>query len=173
MSAEHVIELRFDGRPGEHFTWEELEVTATGLPNQAPVRARTCLQLLVQQFLDPLRRYLKRPIRITSGYRSDKVNRRVHGSKNSRHMTGEAADFKVGAPGGHDLQRDGATLITHDELLEKIEELGLGFDQIIFYAPRRGGHVHVQICAGAPSKHRRQVLWAPASGGYEPYKSDR
>jgi len=158
MSAEHVIELRFDGRPGEHFTWEELEVTSTGLPNQAPVRARTCLQLLVQQFLDPLRRYLKRPIRITSGYRSDKVNRKVHGSKNSRHMTGEAADFKIEGLDVH-------------AILAAIEALGLGFDQVIAYAPRRGGHVHVQICAGAPSKHRKQRLWAPTSGGYEPYSA--
>lgn len=158
MSGEHVIELRFDGRPGEHFTWEELEVTATNLPNQAPVRVRTCLQILVQQFLDPLRRYLKRPIRVTSGYRSEKVNRKVHGSKNSRHMTGEAADFKIEGLDVH-------------AILASIEALGLSYDQLIAYAPRRGGHVHVQICAGAPSKQRRQRLWAPTSGGYEPYSA--
>jgi len=153
----HVLDLRFDGRPGEFFTWAEFERTGTGLPNEAPVRARTCLQILVQHFLDPLRKHLDRPIRITSGYRSRAVNAAVGGSKSSRHMTGEAVDFK--------------TNLSHDELLSEITSLGLSFDQLIFYAPSRGGHVHVQICAGAPTKHRRQILWAPASGGYEPYRS--
>jgi hypothetical protein len=124
---------------------------------------------LVQYFLDPLREALGRPIRVTSGYRSEAVNAAVGGSKNSRHKTGEAADFKVGAP--EQGQVAGTGHLTHDELLKKIEELGLGFDQLIFYAPQRGGHAHVQICAGAPQRHRNQVLWAPASGGYEPYSA--
>jgi hypothetical protein len=156
----HEIELRFDGAPGKHFSWQELQRTWTGLNNGAPTRALTCLQILVQYFLDPLREALGRPIRVTSGYRSEAVNTAVNGSKTSRHLTGEAADFKV----------EGRT---HGQLLEKIEELGLSYDQLIFYAPQRGGHVHVQICAGAPQRHRKQVLWAPASGGYEPYRSER
>lgn len=160
MSAEpsaHILELRFDGQPGDHFTWPELQRTSTGLNNAAPSRALTCLQILVQFFLDPLRKHLDRPVRVTSGYRAAQVNQAIGGSKTSRHMTGEAADFKVN--------------LSHDELLSEITSLGLSFDQLIFYAPRRGGHVHVQICAGAPSKHRHQVLYAPASGGYEPYRS--
>ena len=156
----HELELRFDGAPGKHFSWHELQRTSTGLNNGAPTRALTNLQILVQYFLDPLREALGCPIRVTSGYRSEAVNAAVGGSKNSRHKTGEAADFK-------------AEGLTHDQLLEKIEELGLGYDQIIFYAPQRGGHAHVQICAGASQRHRNQVLWAPASGGYEPYRSDR
>jgi uncharacterized protein YcbK (DUF882 family) len=157
---EHVIELRFDGRPGEFFAWAELEVTATGLPNEAPTRVRTCLQILVQRFLDPLRLHLKRPIRINSGYRSDAVNRRVKGSKTSRHMTGEAADIEVDGLDAH-------------AILAAIELADLSYDQVIAYAPSRGGHVHVQICAGAPSRHRKQRLWAPASGGYEPYRQEQ
>lgn len=157
MTTTHDIELRADGRPGEFFSWAELEVTSTGLPNEAPPEARTNLQLLTQQILDPLRRHLGRPIRITSGYRSRIVNRKVHGSKSSRHMSGEAADFKVFGLDVH-------------AILAAIEELGLSYDQVIAYAPRRGGHVHVQICAGAPSRHRKQRLWAPTSGGYETYQ---
>ena len=157
MSGEHVIELRFDGRPGDHFAWPELQRTSTGLNNAAPSRALTCLQVLVQHFLDPLRKHLGRPIRVTSGYRSAPVNKAVGGSKTSRHMTGEAADFKAEDLDAH-------------AILAAVKELGLSYDQIIAYALSRGGHVHVQICAGAPSKHRHQILWAPASGGYEPYR---
>lgn len=157
MPDEHVIELRFDGRPGDHFAWSELQRTSTGLNNAAPSRAMTCLQILVQHFLDPLRKHLGRPIRITSGYRSAAVNKAVGGSKTSRHMTGEASDLKADGLDAH-------------AILASIEALGLSYDQIIAYAPSRGGHVHVQICAGAKSKHRMQRLWAPASGGYEPYR---
>lgn len=154
---EHALYHRVDGRPGDFFTWDELKVTSTGLPNNPPTRAQTCLMILVAYFLDPLRRHLGRPIRITSGYRSDEVNLKVHGSKRSRHKTGEAADFKIEGLDVH-------------AILAAIEELGLGYDQVIAYAPRRGGHVHVQICAGAPSRHRKQRLWAPTSGGYETYQ---
>ncbi len=153
-----ALEPTMVSRPGEFFSWAELEVTSTGLPNEAPPGARTNLQLLTQQILDPLRRHLGRPIRITSGYRSEAVNLKVHGSKRSRHKTGEAADFKVFGLDVH-------------AILAALEELGLSYDQVIAYAPRRGGHVHVQICAGAPSRHRMQRLWAPTSGGYETYQA--
>jgi len=154
----HVLDLRFDGRPGKFFTWAELERTGTGLPNEAPVRARTCLQILVEHVLDPLRRFIGRPIIVTSGYRSPKVNAAVKGSKTSAHKTGEAADIK-------------AKGLSAPELVSQILQSGVNFDQVIAYAPERGGHVHLGIKAGAPSSHRRQVLWAPKSGGYEPFRS--
>lgn len=152
----HTFEVRADGRPGEFFSWAELETTSTGLPNRAPLSAQYRLQILAQRVLDPLRRHIKRPIRVTSGYRSHAVNLRVRGARNSRHKTGEAADLKVEG-------------MSAAELVAAILEAGLSFDQVIAYAPSRGGHVHLQICAGAPGRHRMQLLWAPASGGYEPF----
>ena len=84
------------------------------------------------------------------------MNVRVRGSRNSRHKTGEAADIKVEG-------------LSAAELVAAILEAGLSFDQVIGYAPSRGGHVHIQICAGAPGRHRMQLLWAPASGSYEAF----
>jgi len=154
----HVLDLRFDGRPGEFFTWAEFERTGTGLPNEAPPAARANLQLLTQQILDPLRRHLGKPIKVNSGFRSEVVNQAVGGSKTSRHKTGEAAD--IVCPG-----------MSATELVGAILAAGIDFDQVIAYAPSRGGHVHIGLRCGTPELHRHQILWAPASGGYEPYRA--
>ena len=43
--------------------------------------------------LNPAREQLGKPIYITSGYRSPKLNNLVGGASNSQHVTGEAADI--------------------------------------------------------------------------------
>lgn len=155
----HVIHTRLDGQPGAFFSWAELTRTGTGLPNEPIPEHRLNLQVLTQVILDPLREHLGKPVRVTSGYRTPQVNARIGGSKTSAHMTGEAADLKVDGLDAHALV----------EALYLVDPSG-GWDQVIAYAPARGGHVHVGIKAGAWARHRGQVLWAPASGGYEPYR---
>ncbi len=45
--------------------------------------------------LEVLRRFIKRPIVIVSGWRSPQHNARVKGAALSQHMTGRAADLRV------------------------------------------------------------------------------
>jgi uncharacterized protein YcbK (DUF882 family) len=45
--------------------------------------------------LQVLRDEVKKPIKITSGYRPAELNAKVGGVTKSRHITGEAADFKI------------------------------------------------------------------------------
>ena len=45
--------------------------------------------------LQKIRDHFKSPVDITSGYRCSEHNKKVGGSKNSRHKTGEAADIVV------------------------------------------------------------------------------
>ena len=45
--------------------------------------------------LQVLRDEVKKPIKITSGYRSPEHNAKVGGVKSSKHITGQAADIKV------------------------------------------------------------------------------
>ena len=45
--------------------------------------------------LQVLRDVVKKPIKITSGYRPAELNAKVGGATKSRHITGEAADFKI------------------------------------------------------------------------------
>jgi uncharacterized protein YcbK (DUF882 family) len=49
----------------------------------------------VAESLQVLRDELKRPISITSGYRSPEHNAKVKGAKNSQHILGTAVDIKV------------------------------------------------------------------------------
>ena len=68
-----------------------------------------------------------------------------------QHVRGEAADIKV--PG-----------TSSEEVVRVLVHSGIPFDQAIWYAPERGGHVHVSYTARRAN--RRQTLHAPASGGY-------
>ncbi len=45
--------------------------------------------------LQVLRTHIKKPIIITSGYRTIGYNKSINASKKSKHLTAEAADFKV------------------------------------------------------------------------------
>ena len=45
--------------------------------------------------LQVLRDVVKKPIKITSGYRPAELNTKLGGATKSRHITGEAADFKI------------------------------------------------------------------------------
>lgn len=51
------------------------------------------LKGLSEKILDPLREKFGSPISVTSGFRSEKLNKEVKGSKTSQHMKGEAADI--------------------------------------------------------------------------------
>jgi zinc D-Ala-D-Ala carboxypeptidase len=51
------------------------------------------LKRLCENVLQPLREYIKKPIRINSGYRSLTLNTALKGSPNSEHMRGMAADI--------------------------------------------------------------------------------
>lgn len=126
-------------KPGEYFEWSEFEVSRTaarlGLDNTLPAWARSNVLALVANVLDPLRVYLGRPIRITSGYRSPEVNEAVGGSKTSGHMTGRAVDLTVRG-------------MTAQEIAAEVQKLGLAYDQMIVYSPARGGHLHLSYREG-------------------------
>tara|TARA_A100000164_G_C21777887_1_gene709520 strand:- start:422 stop:829 length:408 start_codon:yes stop_codon:yes gene_type:complete len=50
---------------------------------------------LLCENLQVLRDEIGKPIRVISGYRSPKYNRRIGGARRSQHMTANAADIKV------------------------------------------------------------------------------
>lgn len=55
------------------------------------------LKDLVKYVLEPLRELYNNPITVTSGYRSEALNKAVNGVKNSHHVLGCAADIVVGS----------------------------------------------------------------------------
>lgn len=76
-----------------NFTLKELTQTNTGLKNTPTKEEIEKLTELVTSLLQPIRDYWG-GLYITSGFRSETVNKKVGGSKTSQHRLGEAADFK-------------------------------------------------------------------------------
>lgn len=53
------------------------------------------LRYLLNEVMQPLRSWYGKPINITSGYRSPKLNKAIGGSTTSDHCRGQAIDFTV------------------------------------------------------------------------------
>ena len=82
----------------DFFTLEEFTRSSTAqrlkidnTPSDEVVRN---IQYGVQMVLDPLRRIIRSPIIITSGFRCSALNKAVGGVANSWHTKGNAADIK-------------------------------------------------------------------------------
>lgn len=128
-----------------NFKLSELTTTSTGLdntPNQAEIANLRRLAVLL---LQPLRDAVG-PVIVNSGFRSERVNRAVGGTASSQHRSGQAADVWVR---GYDSRA----------LARKVIELGLPFDQLIFYP----GTARIHLSYGP--RHRQQVL-CYANGNY-------
>ncbi len=107
----------------KYFTIDELTHSSTaarlGIDNTPPPEAVTCLKLLVEHVLDPLRQAWGRAITVTSGYRCPRLNKAVGGVPGSQHLLGQAADLVAGSP------RDNA------RLYKLLQQLQLPVDQAI------------------------------------------
>ena len=78
----------------KNFTLEEMVATShKGLQDTPTLAAQQNLQRLCVLVLQPLRDAIGAPVYINSGYRSKRLNARVGGVPNSRHLQGRAADI--------------------------------------------------------------------------------
>ncbi|MBQ6195521.1 MAG: peptidase M15 [Prevotella sp.] len=81
-------------RLSRNFTLAELTATSHPRLQDTPTLAVIQnLQRLCVLVLQPLRDFLGEPVYINSGYRSKRLNARVGGVLNSRHLLGKAADI--------------------------------------------------------------------------------
>ena len=92
-----------------------------GIDNEPTKEHIRNIQLLVKFVLQPLREGLNKPIRITSGYRSESLNKLIKGSKRSQHCKGQATDIQFKVDG----------VMDNKIIWNKVIELGLPFDQMI------------------------------------------
>ncbi|WP_370861882.1 D-Ala-D-Ala carboxypeptidase family metallohydrolase [Parabacteroides faecis] len=129
----------------DHFYMGEFIYSAVaveqGLNNTPPPEAQKAIRNLVRKLLEPLREYADCPMgmHISSGYRSEELNRLVRGVANSQHMTGEAADIYT---------------FGSCRLLEALQKSRLNFDQAIYYRRREFIHLSLKLTG----KNRRQVI---------------
>lgn len=126
-----------------HFYMGELTYSARaverGMDNTPSPEAEAALKNLVKKLLEPLRVYTRDAIVVSSGYRSEELNRLVGGVRDSQHLKGEAVDiYTFGSV----------------RLLEDLLNSGLNFDQAILYRARRFIHLSLKN----KGVNRRQVL---------------
>ena len=121
----------------ENFSLEEMTASASAearhLDNKPNAVQMQNLKDLCENVLEPLRELVGKPICVTSGFRSEKVNYYAGVVKNSQHLFGRAADISVKG-------------LSPEKLLDILLESDIKFDQAIAY--RHRGFLHVSYCRG-------------------------
>jgi len=139
----------------KNFTLDELiisqEAIRSGLNNNPNTAQIDSLRLLCENILQPLRDRLRKPIVISSGFRSVSVNRRIGGSAASQHCKGQAADFIV-------------PNMSVSDTVAIIRRMDLPVDQVIDEFSR---WIHISYSP----RNRKQYLKARRVGGIVQYTS--
>jgi len=119
-----------------------------GINNMPTLEHIENLKKLATNIFQPIRDHFGRPILISSGYRSIKLNEAIKGSLSSQHCSGEAIDIDM----------DG-TDITNAQIFHFIKDT-LNFDQLIweFGTDKNPDWVHVSFAAN--KSQRKQILVA-------------
>jgi hypothetical protein len=83
----------------KHVTKQEFELSPTavrlGIDNQMNEEQTTKAILLCVNVFEPIRAIVGHPIKINSGFRSAKLNKKIGGSTTSQHCKGEAMDIDL------------------------------------------------------------------------------
>lgn len=124
-----------------NFTLAEMTATSKPFPNVPNAAEIAALTALCINVLEPVRAHFKRPVRVNSGFRGQKVNAAAGSKPSSQHRKGEAADIEI----------DG---VSNADVARWIRD-NLAFDQVILENYTRGvpnsGWVHVSY-SGASRK---------------------
>ena len=134
-----------------HFTIEEMYASDTatrlGINNKPSTQQMINLVYLCAYVLEPLRVAMGKPIKISSGFRSQALNKAVGGVYNSQHLKGQAADI--------DIQGD---MAFGRKIFEYIRD-HLPFDQLIWEHSKSGTYwVHVSFVYPDFGKNRKNVI---------------
>ena len=108
----------------KNFSRAEIEHSNTakrlGISNEMSEKHLESMQRLIDNLIQPMRDAIG-PIRISSGYRSPKLNKAIGGSSRSQHSKGEALDLQFWEKGKMNNK------VIYDWVLES----GVEFDQMI------------------------------------------
>ena len=134
-----------------HFTLEEMYASDTarrlGIDNKPTTQKMINLVYLCAFVLEPLRVAMGKPIKISSGFRSQALNKAVGGVYNSQHLKGQAADI--------DIQGD---MAFGRKIFDYIRD-HLPFDQLIWEHNKSGTYwVHVSFVYPDFGKNRKNVI---------------
>jgi len=127
-----------------------------GIANEPSATHLIALKEIANNIFQPCRNHFGKPLRVTSGYRSEELNKIIGGSMKSQHSKGEALDMQ--STSGY----------TNRELFEYIKD-HLRFDQLIweFGDDENPDWVH---CSYKSEGNRGEVLRAIRENGKTIYK---
>ena len=138
----------------EHFTLEELTESAKAralrLDNTPNEVEQAKLARLCNSVLEVIRKEYGYPIKITSGFRSAKVNAAVGGSKTSQHLKGEAADMKAIKTSNKQL---------FDVVARLVKEKKLQVGQLIWEYGTKKEPAWVHVSLPRMNKSNNQILY--------------
>ncbi len=131
-----------------------------GIDNTPTAEHLENFKLLAEKVFEPIRLHFKEPIFISSGYRSEALNKFIKGSATSQHCKGQAIDIDMDASKGG---------VTNKMIFDFIKDR-LEFDQLIweFGTDSNPDWVHVSY---VKTGNRKQKLKAVRSGGKTVYQT--
>ena len=130
-----------------------------GIVNEPTATHLIALKEVAKNIFQPCRNHFGKPLRVTSGYRSEELNDLIGGSKSSQHSKGEALDLDAQVYGG----------FTNRELFLFIKD-HLTFDQLIGEFPDDMGEFAWVHCSYKAEGNRGEVLVAYKENGKTRYK---
>lgn len=134
----------------KHITYAEATKSLTAVKynkeNTPNAQQLESMKHVAATVFEPLREHFKKPIAVTSFFRSRPVNVLIGGEANSQHCKGEAMDLDADVLGG----------LTNADIFFFIKE-NLSFDQLIweFGTPQQPAWIHV---SSKRTGNRKQVL---------------
>ena len=130
-----------------------------GISNEPTIEHLENLKAIALNIFQPTRDYFKKPIHVSSGYRSKALNKKIGGSKKSQHSKGQALDLDAHTFGG----------LTNKELFDFISE-HLEFDQIIWEFGTYDEPDWVHVSYVSDGINRGESLKAYKANGITRYK---
>ncbi len=142
----------------EHISYKEATYSKHakqfGIKNVPSEEDEKNMKLVAEELFEPLREWVKAPIKVNSFYRSKELNTALRGSKKSSHLTGNAID--ITSMGGK----------TNLEMFHYIKD-NLDFDQLIWEFGSEPKWLHISY--KSKEENRKQVLVIKKKGVYYRY----
>lgn len=153
-----------------HINYNEATYSATakrlGINNDPTEEQMFRMKVVASMVFEPLRIFFSVPIRVSSFFRSEELNKAIGGATTSQHMAnnGAAIDIDADMYGG----------VTNEEIFEYIKD-NLEFDQLIAEGVENGHVEWVHVSYVNKEKNRNQVLIMYRDNGkskYLPYTKE-
>lgn len=149
-------------RISEHVSYREAiksnTATRRGIDNTPSDYEITNMVGVAENIFEPLRKWVGGPIKITSMYRCEELNRAIGGSSRSQHCEGRAMDLD-----------DTFGYKTNKEMFEYIRE-NLNFDQLIWEFGDDNNPDWIHVSYISDDENRNRVMRAEKINGKTQYR---